>query len=290
MAGDWIPVSIDISRKTKILRVIRESRVSRFEAIGLIVSFWAWASEQTADGLLVGNTIDDLIDAVGGSQDFWISFVSVGWLEIEDNGLRIPEFEKWFSQAGKARLQDAQRKRAERDKKNVRDVSELCPESVQKTSEKNVTRGEERREEELNIPLSPPRGFDTSEENEPASPDAKSGTGSSGSACDPIREAEFDKFWSAYPPRNGVKVGKAEARIAFARVKSSEIESLIRAAGNYAEHCRTKDVFPKDAKRFIVSGRGQKFELWREWVEVEKVDVSRLASKSEWKKKKYCPG
>ena len=149
---------------------------------------------------------------------------------------------------------------------------------------------ESKGKESKGTPFKPPQGADTSEAIGPASPDVNSGTGSSGSACDPIREAEFEKFWSAYPPRQGRKVGKAEARIAFAKVKASEVEDLIRAAGNYAEHCRTKDGFPKDAKRFISSGRGSKVEPWREWVEVEEVEVSRLTPAKDWKKQKYCPG
>ena len=144
----------------------------------------------------------------------------------------------------------------------------------------------------METPLTPLLGVDTSETTNdgPASPDVNTGTGSIDPACDPIREAQFDLFWSVYPPRNGMKAGKAEARAAFARVKASEVENLIRAAGNYAEHCRTKDGFAKDAKRFIVSGRGGKFEPWREWVEVTEAKVSRLSKAEDWKKQKYAPG
>jgi hypothetical protein len=275
MAGDWIKMRTDLAEDPSVIYLSAKLGIDEDTVVGKLHRLWSWADRQTADGNAVGVTLS-WIDRYTNQIDFAKTLIETGWLLLNGEVLSFPNFERHNGKSAKIRALTKNRVSTKRSKEcNAVSVTSALP---------------EKRREELNTPLSPPRGFDTSEANEPASSDVNSGTGSSGSACDPIREAEFERFWSAYPPRKGRKVGKAEARIAFAKVNASEIEILIRAAGNYAEHCRTKDDFPKDAKRFISCGRGSKVEPWRDWVEVEKVEVNRLTPKEKWKKQKYCPG
>lgn len=272
MAGDWIKMRTDLADDPAVIYISSKLGIDEDSVVGKLHRLWSWADRHTADGNAVGVT-HSWIDRFTNQPGFAKALTEAGWLLLNGEVLSFPNFERHNGKSAKIRALTKNRVSAKRSKEcNAPSITVALP---------------EKRREESNTPLSPPRGQDTSE---PASPDVTSGTGSSGSACDQIREAEFERFWSAYPPRQGRKAGKAEARIAFAKVKASEIESLIRAAGNYAEHCRSSDGFPKDAKRFISSGRGSKVEPWREWVEVEKVVVPRLSKAEDWRKTKYAPG
>mgnify|MGYP003340340139 FL=1 len=67
---EWIPVFSDRIDSMQVRRIARQSGVSRHEALGLLVHFWAWANHQTDDGFIEGGCVDDLLDAVGGSVEF----------------------------------------------------------------------------------------------------------------------------------------------------------------------------------------------------------------------------
>ncbi|PRY43293.1 hypothetical protein [Umezawaea tangerina] len=61
--------------------------------------------------------------------------------------------------------------------------------------------------------------------------------------------AEFEAFWSAYPKRNGQRVGKKAATREFAKArKTATAEQLLAAVVKYAATCNG---YPKDAERFL---------------------------------------
>ena len=74
--------------------------------------------------------------------------------------------------------------------------------------------------------------------------------------------SSFDEFWKVYPPRNGKKLEKGESLETFMKIRSEELENVVRAAKNYAE---SKDVQNgigiRDPKRFL------KNDYWKEWVD-----------------------
>ena len=118
MAGDWIPASVDLTRKREVLALSEICTLSRHEVAGRLMEFWGWASGETDDGLLVGITVRLLSglfpDTCPAGVQFWSEVVRVGWLIETPNGLRIPNAEHWITKGAKARLLDARRKRAAR--------------------------------------------------------------------------------------------------------------------------------------------------------------------------------
>jgi hypothetical protein len=118
---------------------------------------WSLFDRHTDDGELHGYTTFILDDEVG-IDGFSDAVASVGWLLIEPNSLKMPEFSKYLSTSAKTRMKDAQRKREQRA------VSEKCPENVQIDSDKKRTTEENRTEEkkiedkeELNTSCSEPQ-------------------------------------------------------------------------------------------------------------------------------------
>lgn len=59
--------------------------------------------------------LEDLPVLVGGTLEFWEAVVNVGWIEVSANGLTIPEFDKYLSKSGKARVQAKERQAAYRN-------------------------------------------------------------------------------------------------------------------------------------------------------------------------------
>lgn len=54
MAGDWIPISVDLPGKPEVARLAASTRRSPDEIVGMLIRFWIWAQSHTADGFLHG--------------------------------------------------------------------------------------------------------------------------------------------------------------------------------------------------------------------------------------------
>jgi len=70
-------------------------------------------------------------------------------------------------------------------------------------------------------------------------------------SCEP-----FDLLWKAYPPRNGKRLGKSEARKAFMKINPMDHADVMIAVAKYA----SSGQMPKDASRFL------KEDYWRDWL------------------------
>lgn len=82
-----------------------------------------------------------------------------------------------------------------------------------------------------------------------------------------IKDA-FDKFWEAYPLRNGKKVGKQAAFEKFSRIitqaiSDSDFDALMLALQNYAAAEQCKRGYVKDPVRFLAA------DYWRDWITPE---------------------
>lgn len=152
MAGEWIPVDIDLDRKPEVQELIDLTGEPGEVICWRLVRFWGWAGEMTADGT-VRATPAILARLHGGTAEFWQAVATVGWLRIDAKRatITIPGWDRRFSMAAKARAVDRMRKKAERTGV-VRDLSEPCPSSVQETSTPNRTTGQD-----ITEPPPPPR-------------------------------------------------------------------------------------------------------------------------------------
>lgn len=78
----------------------------------------------------------------------------------------------------------------------------------------------------------------------------------------------FEKFWEAYPRRNGKKFERSATLTIFVKLSSEDQLLAIQAANNYSEsELVKKGIGIKDPKRFL--GNGKSDQYWRDWIEPE---------------------
>jgi hypothetical protein len=148
MAGEWIPLDCNLGTKPEVLELVDETGLPVEVVCWRLIQLWSWASMNTADGTIRA-TASRIATACGGDEAFWMAVARVGWLRFDGTHATIEGWEKRFSRAAKARMEDARRKAAARA---VRLLSEKCPE---KTGLEERTREERREEEKKDIPAAP---------------------------------------------------------------------------------------------------------------------------------------
>jgi len=160
MAGDWIPISVELPNKPEVVRLAMALKCSTDEVVGLLVRFWSWAQAHTADGSLPYMDADTLAVATHIRKAFFVELQKVGWLLVADSGVSIPAFDRWFTGAAKRRLQERSWKRQLRQNGThnppkststscpqfVHNLSTNCPQNVHLESGQKV---DHRREENI---------------------------------------------------------------------------------------------------------------------------------------------
>lgn len=183
MSGDWIKMRMSLQSHPKVVRVLSATKTDKFRVIGGLHAVWCLFDAHSEDGVLPGYTRETL-DHIIGWDGFAEAMISVGWLEeSEDNSLKMPEFDEHNGQSAKRRAEDTKRKRQKRNQKDVRNVSDKCPQQGRTEC------GPEKRREEKENPLV------DSDEPTGKQPKAKSAKN------DP--PPEFETLWSEYPQREG---------------------------------------------------------------------------------------
>jgi hypothetical protein len=134
MAGDWIPMRIELHEDPAVIGIALATRLDEFSVVGRLHRFWGWANQQTQDGV-VPFVIPEKVDQIVGREGFASAMVKVGWLMVTpEGGIKVPSFNRWMSEPAKKRLADSRRKAEER---RLEALSEVSPKSVQKKSDKN---------------------------------------------------------------------------------------------------------------------------------------------------------
>lgn len=146
MAGDFVMVQFATPRKPEVLRMASILEVPPSHAFGICVIAWMWFDEQSEDGHVSGVTPVTL-DAVVGHVGFSDALRQVGWLNVRDGALQLPNFDRLMGESSKKRAKDAKRQQKHRHK-SVTKVS-------QKECDKSVTKEEKRREENIDTPKAP---------------------------------------------------------------------------------------------------------------------------------------
>ena len=104
MAGDWIPMQVDLDSRREVLILCHLTGWSKFEVIGRLWHFWSWVSRESADGCIRGVSTAVLADVLGVPKKFLEGLVAVGWLVETADGLIVPNYDRWFSGSAKIRL------------------------------------------------------------------------------------------------------------------------------------------------------------------------------------------
>lgn len=135
MAGDWIPIGNKTPRCQEIVRIAGRSKRSRRETFAILAEFWIWVVEQTDTGLLEGYTLDDLPNAVDGTDAaFWKAVEAEQWVVQQPDGLFVPDNTEtpFISKGSRARLLKARR---DADYKNrLAEEASTCASTTASTS------------------------------------------------------------------------------------------------------------------------------------------------------------
>lgn len=146
MAGEWIKVRNDLHTHPKVVRMSSALNADRLRIVGGLHAVWCLFDVHSNDGSLSGYSAQ-VVDSLIGFDGFSAAMSAVKWLNIDENGLSLPEFDEHNGQSAKRRATETKRKRLERDQE-----LELGKENVQRKvsasdADKKRSREEKRREE-----------------------------------------------------------------------------------------------------------------------------------------------
>lgn len=122
MAGDWIPMRLDLDEDPTVLEVASKLDLSVWEVVGRCWRVWAWASRHCNADVTVGVTLlyIDMATHVGLAFLQCLANADAGsWIDvIEVDGkpaLRFPNWDRWLSKTAKQRAVTAMRVRRHRE-------------------------------------------------------------------------------------------------------------------------------------------------------------------------------
>jgi hypothetical protein len=117
MAGDWIPFDHDLETKEEVV-ALAQTLLGEFgtaeAAIAIVLlrlkKLWCWGDRQTVDGVL-RSCCADVALVCGGDAHFWEEVARVGWLEVYDGRVVIPNFAERFGASARRRMLACKRMR-----------------------------------------------------------------------------------------------------------------------------------------------------------------------------------
>lgn len=158
MAGDWFPMGFWRSRCPEVVLISSLSGRARHEVLGWLCDLWSWVSSESADGHVLGVSVEDLPSVIGADTRFWEAVVTAQWLADDDAGIVIPGWENWLSESAKKRSKERSKKRAQRSRSRPKSVPKLSPKvspdcpPEEGTTEQDIT---EQKKEEGKTPPTP---------------------------------------------------------------------------------------------------------------------------------------
>lgn len=257
---EWIKITCDLPDKwqTQTMRRILKLRTTD-EVVGKLFRVWRHFENQSKNGFIPRLDADDL-DSMIGKNGFAKAMAEVGWLQIDTDGLRLPNFSEYMGGASRERDAAAERQRrarnggvtepaqpAEHDRNKSVIQPVTAPEQERDTTVTEsqtdrdqivtVTPPKKEKEKEKEIeektpPLPPVPGGDAGGQDEPKPPRPKTDSRPKPkprptSKPDPESEPRFREFWAAYPR----KVQETKAAGIYAVIDPSpELQAEILAA------------------------------------------------------------
>ena len=117
MAGDWIPMRLDLYEDPSVIALAEYMEVREEVIVGYLHKMWSWVSRQCHDGSVTGVTLVALGRVIGlpGFPERVRELTP--WLEYTEGDIptiTIPKWDSWLSESAKARALAARRKRLSR--------------------------------------------------------------------------------------------------------------------------------------------------------------------------------
>jgi hypothetical protein len=138
MAGDWIKWLVGLAAKPEVLRMADLLQLTRYDVAARLMVIWEWGDSETTDGYAPSVT-KTFLDERSGVPGFANAMEKVGWLEVENGGIRFPRWDEHNSQTAKARALTFRRMRKKRLRnRNARRVTKPSLETETETESKTA--------------------------------------------------------------------------------------------------------------------------------------------------------
>jgi hypothetical protein len=139
MGGHYVPMDHELPDKPEVAGIFRKTGCEIDLICGRLFLFWSLADRQCVAGILQNFCINMLCRKCGGDEEFWRAVESVGWLEVTDDGIAVPNFEARFGKSARERRGSAERKQHQRDRERDTCVTHVTPERDQSVTPRTVT-------------------------------------------------------------------------------------------------------------------------------------------------------
>lgn len=115
MAGDWIPMRVDLADDPAVIQVAAALGLDEFAVVGRLHRLWSWANRHLTTGDAQG-VAESWVDRYVSTPGFAAALLAAGWLRTRSGHVEFPNFDRWNSQGAKTRLVKARQKRVERSR------------------------------------------------------------------------------------------------------------------------------------------------------------------------------
>ena len=155
MAGDWIKMRANIAEDPAVIGIAADLKIDEYSVVGRLQALWSWADGQSRDGHARGVTAE-WVNRKVQCDGFAQAMCKFGWLDVDDQGITIPNFDHHNGETAKKRALGTKRKQKQR---STDPVSPSVQETSRSKRDKSETR-EEKRREDINTPPNPPQAGD----------------------------------------------------------------------------------------------------------------------------------
>jgi CelD/BcsL family acetyltransferase involved in cellulose biosynthesis len=139
MAGDWIKVEHDLHEKPEVAVISDATGLDPDTVVGKLIRVWRWFDRHTSDGNAPTVTLS-LLDRITAHEGFASALQKAGWLDIEEQGISVPNFDRHISKSAKDRALGRERVKRSR---NASTVTEALPEKRREEKKIKKTKAKE---------------------------------------------------------------------------------------------------------------------------------------------------
>lgn len=118
--GVWLECHAELPRHPKTKRLMRSLGLSTRECVGTLLCLWLWSLEFAPDGDLSALSLDEIAEAAdwrGDHDELFNALVECGFVESDDAGVRLHDWQDYGGKAEEQRRKWRERKAAERERK-----------------------------------------------------------------------------------------------------------------------------------------------------------------------------
>jgi hypothetical protein len=120
LPGGWIPIRKDLLDDRDTGRIANHLNLPVEHVVGLLVRFWSWIDTHEKDAGWIDGMTRSEVDRYAREVHFCEALESVGWAEVDDEGVGFPGLDQWLGETAKKRLQANRRQESSRAKRDTR--------------------------------------------------------------------------------------------------------------------------------------------------------------------------